>query len=216
MKKSIAVLLFAVGSLGANAANAAGAMGPWYAFGTLNASFGGPTYDYARGENTDVDITGASVTLGAGRAMTYSNNMVLGFELDVTAGDIDSKHIEGNTTPCLFGEGGCKAEVDWMSSLRVLAGMKFNKTTPFLTAGLVVGQISGYADFGACDAPKCEFDETQTGWTVGIGMQHEFTDKLSLRAEWDYIDLGSPDFTTNGVTTDFNFSQARIGVSYKF
>jgi outer membrane immunogenic protein len=58
-----------------------------------------------------------------------------------------------------------------------------------------------------------------TGWTIGAGVEHAFTDNLSAKAEFLYVDLGNLEIPTScggGCFTDVKFSVARVGLNYNF
>lgn len=189
----------------------------WYGYGMIGGTFDGPSYRYGpEDQATDVDLSGPSLTVGIGREISRRGALSIGFEADLTAGGIDSAHIEGGTYPCLTGEGGCEAAVDWLATARLVLGWKTGNTMPYVTAGLAAGDISGFADAGACGYIACGFDGTETGWTAGLGFRHELSDRWALKGEVLYIDLGSPDFPSASVTSDFTFSQVRLGTIYKF
>ena len=61
---------------------------------------------------------------------------------------------------------------------------------------------------------------TQTGYAVGGGIEYKFTPAWSLKAEYQYINLGSETLTDNlGNATnplDTNFQTARVGLNYRF
>ena len=40
--------------------------------------------------------------------------------------------------------------------------------------------------------------ETREGWTTGVGIEYAFTNSLSFKAEYDYMNFGSRTATING------------------
>lgn len=200
-------------------AAAASSLPGWYAFGAIGKTFSGPEYTYNGSDTdnvTDISISGFAGTVGFGREFARRGNLSFGFEADLTAGDMSSDREFGGTTPCLTGEEGCTADVNWMSTARLVVGAPQGATMPYLTAGVVFADIEGSADLGACGATECGFDERRLGWTVGAGIRHELSDRWAVKGEVLYVDLGSPDFTTDGVSGDFTFGSARLGMIYKF
>lgn len=198
------------------------AAGKSYAYGLVGAAFGGPDYTYLGGMEpvgsnvTAIDLSGPSATLGFGHEFLRRGAWTLAGELDVTAGNIESDLVLGETTPCLTDEDGCTAQVDWLTTARLVLGWSQGRTMPYVTVGLAMGRVSGSADLGACGTDPCSFDSTETGWTAGLGVRHELTDRWALKGEVLHVDLGSPEFTTSGVTADFTFSQVRVGAIYTF
>ncbi len=61
---------------------------------------------------------------------------------------------------------------------------------------------------------------TQTGYAVGGGVEYKFNPAWSVKAEYQYIDLGSEKLTDSlGNATnplDTNFQTARVGLNYRF
>ena len=128
---------------------------------------------------------------------------------------------EAGSAPCVGSsdaEIGCEANVDWLATVRVVLGWQIGRTMPYLTAGLTVGSLNGFADLGACGyVGACGYDETRTGWTAGIGVRHELTDRWALKGDILHVDLGEPEFTASSVTgSGFDFNQIRLGAIYKF
>ena len=72
--------------------------------------------------------------------------------------------------------------------------------------------------------------KTELGYTLGVGVEHKLNDKLSLRANYEYVDFGDVNFKYKGETTwgspDYittvnqknftHFSNLSVGVSYAF
>lgn len=71
---------------------------------------------------------------------------------------------------------------------------------------------------GYLEAPDFDVDETETftGWTVGGGLEHAFTDNWTGRLEYRYADYGREDFGLG--LGDFRLKEhsIRAGVSFKF
>ena len=109
-------------------------------------------------------------------------------------------------------------------------GHIFNETTlVYLKGGLAYGEIKrsvivtgDYFDSGT----SVKDNKIESGYALGIGAEHKINDKLSLRADYEYIDFGTINFNYNGkfVGMDINqtqsnsihFSNLSAGVSYAF
>lgn len=208
MKKIIAIAAIALMGL----AQSAAAEG-LYGYVLANRTFAKPTYNYLPGDSTSFNANGNGVTVGFGKSL--SQNVAI--EGDISAGDYKSNHIEGGTTPCLVGEGGCEMKADWLATLRVTARTQMGKMTPYITAGVAAGHVKGIADGGACGSTDCGFSDTQTGIALGLGTDYALSDRISLRAELMNIVLDSPDFSAPSVTSGgFAFSQLRVGMKINF
>ncbi len=73
-------------------------------------------------------------------------------------------------------------------------------------------------------------EETHTGWTAGIGIEHAMTDNFIIRIEYAHVDLGEENtrLKFNGDLAELNyiltikdkvemdFDVIKVGASYKF
>src|SRR5690606_31973930 len=84
----------------------------------------------------------------------------------------------------------------WYGTLRLRAGQTIGNTLLFGTAGVAFGEV----DMISTDSPefKSLIDSgnhsvdtpTAVGWTIGAGVEHWFSDKISWKTEYLYVDLG--------------------------
>jgi outer membrane immunogenic protein len=116
-------------------------------------------------------------------------------------------------------------------------GYAFCRWMPYVTGGLAVGDLDyswGLKNLGEPGLSIFSFrerghvSETNVGWMVGGGLEHALTNHWHLRAQYQYIDLGSVDFNTAAVgagsATDFTGRHetsltehnASLAVIYKF
>src|SRR5712692_9800194 len=106
------------------------------------------------------------------------NQFVLGVE-----GDIDWSGIRGSTTTlCAVG---CDTRNHWLGTVRGRLGYAFDRFLPYLTAGLVLGDIN---------ATRPAFPGgsiTTAGWTVGGGIEVGIVSNVSVKAEYLYVDLSN-------------------------
>ena len=139
---------------------------------------------------------------------------VFGAETDFSFAGIHGKDPDG-TDGWDCEATGCETKVDWFGTLRARAGMAFDTTLPYITGGLAYGHVKGYIE-GDSEYSR---DATRAGWTIGAGVEHAFTDQISLKAEYLYVDLGKikiEDFGAGQGYADAKFSTVRIGLNYKF
>jgi outer membrane immunogenic protein len=60
------------------------------------------------------------------------------------------------------------------------------------------------------------------GWTAGLGAEMKVTDNISIKAEYDYVDLGTRTApagtvaTTEDTDISVAFSAARFGLNFHF
>jgi outer membrane immunogenic protein len=85
-------------------------------------------------------------------------------------------------------------------------GYAFGRWLPYITGGLAVGDLEfeqaiAFPDEAPDNVEGGRHTETNVGWMVGGGLQYALTDHWSLRAQYQYIDLGDIDFTSNFADT---------------
>ena len=125
-----------------------------------------------------------------------------------------------------------------VSTARIRFGYAWDRSLLFATGGLAIGEIDSCVSatathpgstvitgqFSGCDP------SWRTGWTVGAGIEHAFTDRLSAKLEYLYFDVGHVGYNVNsatvvppsGVPAVWSASAAasgsliRVGVNYKF
>lgn len=142
-----------------------------------------------------------------------SGNFVLGVETDLELSGIGGSGIG-------TGSGGHVTNIDWLGSLRGRAGLVSGNTLFYLTGGLAYGGISVDRSAGAGFTPFIGASDWKTGWTLGGGIEHAFTQNISLRLEYRYTDLGQITYTNPASnlsdTSDISHSAVRAGLSFKF
>lgn len=152
-----------------------------------------------------------------------SQNWVFGVEGDFEGGNLsDSRtwtYPEGNTQ--------IKSKLRWQGSLRGRVGWAANKTLLYMTAGwaFASAETSARVDFdnGPIDVlGQGTSTKTLNGWTVGGGVEHAFSNNMTLRLEYRYADYGSTSSSiTDGVSigsqsVDLDTHAIRVGAGWKF
>jgi outer membrane immunogenic protein len=104
----------------------------------------------------------------------------------------------------------------WMASVRGRLGVSVHRTLFYATGGVAfLGAESNVLN------PTTESASgTLTGWTVGAGIEHAFTQYFTARVEYRYADFGTKNFVLpiNGYTErhDVQVHAVRFGLTYKF
>ena len=110
-----------------------------------------------------------------------------------------------------------KENIDWFGTVRGRLGFAFGNALFYGTGGFAYGNVNQRAIYGG---DLFASSTTQTGYAVGGGVEYKFTPAWSLKAEYQYINLGSEALTDNlGNATnplDTNFQTARVGLNYHF
>ncbi|PRD55195.1 outer membrane protein [Phyllobacterium myrsinacearum] len=140
------------------------------------------------------------------------NNFVLGLEADFQGGDI-SDSISGPLGNLNFN---AHSKIDWFGTVRPRLGYAFDRTMIYGTGGLAYGNVKYSISDNVGNAAS--ESKTRAGWVAGAGIEHAFTDHLTAKLEYQYINLGTHtvgnDFISTDATSDFH--SVRVGLNYKF
>ena len=165
----------------------------------------------------EADIQGGSIRASEAASVLSS---------DVSANVIDSPVVVNATN-----------RLDWFGSVRARVGYTFldQRVLTYVTGGFAFGGVRdslsvSQSSEGTLLVGSTASNTTKTGWIVGYGIEGYFTPTLSLRAESDYMSLGSTTLTT-GTNCDENcfndipsgsanlnhkYWLFRVGLNYKF
>ncbi|WDQ99851.1 porin family protein [Devosia sp. J2-20] len=178
----------------------------------LNAGHGwgtGARQNVAGGATTERNTGGWQLGGQAGYNMDMGG-FVLGAEGDLQFASIGYEEDLGAT-------GKFKSGVDFYGTVRGRAGMSFGTVLPYVTGGIAAGR--GSASLTDPANVVTSQSATHVGWTLGVGLEAQATDKITVKAEYLYVDLGTQ--TYNGLpigNQDITqrFGVVRAGVNYKF
>jgi outer membrane immunogenic protein len=156
-------------------------------------------------------------------------NALFGVEADFNLADISSRtdHYHAPT--------GANTN-DWLrmsdqlrnfATLRARMGFVHDRTLFYATGGLAWANLKHHMDDvqhinSGLNNPT--ISGWKTGWTVGLGMEHAFTDRISLKGEALYMNFGSVKYTLQDDLNPpdiYNFKNrsdvytARIGLNFK-
>lgn len=155
------------------------------------------------------------------------NQLVFGVETDFQWSGIKAElsgHLGNGTT--YSGELGSK--IKWYGSTRLRLGFTpVERFMVYATGGVAYGSMNLYGNLYANNTLIGSFDKSKTrvGWTAGIGTEYAVTDRVSIKGEYLYTDLGKwnlIDWTSpNGwfhahADHKFAFHTFRIGVNFHF
>jgi outer membrane immunogenic protein len=139
------------------------------------------------------------------------NQFVLGLEADFQGADLKSRATN------FAGTVSASNEINWFGTVRGRVGYAFDRFLPYFTGGFAYGNVKN-----KITAPTFAFsdDNTQYGWTIGGGLEYAFTNNLTAKVEYLYVDLDKESFSVPGGTFNANvetkFSVVRAGLNYKF
>jgi outer membrane immunogenic protein len=135
---------------------------------------------------------------------------VVGLEADFQGADLKA------TTGALNGFSASN-ELNWFGTVRGRVGYAFDRFLPYVTGGFAYGQVKN-----KITAPTFVYsdDNVQYGWTLGAGLEYAFTNNLSAKVEYLYVDLDKESLNVPGGTftskVETKFSVVRAGLNYKF
>jgi outer membrane immunogenic protein len=193
----------------------------------LNGGYGLGTSNWtnSRGSTGNFADNGGLVggTLGINYA-GFGDWVLLGFE-----GDFDWSGATGSAACSSLSPSGalgpnatCQTRIDWLTTFRLRAGYTWSHFLFYATAGGAAG------DFRLTANPSGAFHNPTPplGWAAGAGVEYLFTDSISAKIEYLYVNLGtvgcptgtlcSADNASNSGSVSFKENLVRAGVNYKF
>jgi len=144
-------------------------------------------------------------------------HLVIGVEADFQGADIsDEVKVSGGNAYV-----GIKSSLDWFGTVRGRLGYAFDNTLVYATGGFAYGKITdeisaGYTVRKKTFAASYSEDNTSTGYVVGGGLEHKFSPNWSVKAEYQYIDLGKDSGWAKVADENYTLHTARVGLNYHF
>jgi outer membrane immunogenic protein len=178
---------------------------------------------------------GDGFTGGAQLGYNYQiGQFVVGVETDINY--VDSDQTSGATLGVaalgLTGVSTARSELSYLGTVRGRLGFAYDRALIYVTGGLAYGEVKNSASFSVAGLGATwggSKSDTQTGWTLGGGVEYAFTNNLTAKAEYLYYDLGNKNYAVVGtnaaaVATGASYSIrqetkgsiVRVGVNYKF
>lgn len=194
--------------------------------GSVGMFTGAEAADYYNNYNISTSEWGGTIggTLGAN---IQSGMFVYGVEGDFSWSGLSHKTFEAEY------DGGSEVSGEWNSvaTLRGRAGLAVDDTLIFVTGGIALVDVDqSYCYYENCDSGSYDgyYDMFNNGWKVGFaagaGVEHAFTDNLTVKAEYMYIGLPTATVKSEylkeqgyeGVNFDSSAHLIRVGLNYKF
>lgn len=88
-------------------------------------------------------------------------------------------------------------------------GAAMDRTLVYGTAGLAVSKID-------VDGANSDHGSWKAGYLVGAGIEHAFTDRMSLRAEYNYLGLAKDYEVGRSGNVDLRNHVFKAGINYRF
>lgn len=164
-----------------------------------------------------VDVDGAFLGLRYGRNW-QAGTAVWGFDADISSG-IDGITPQGTSGPvwnCTTGA--CNVSIEALLTLRGRYGLLIDpQTLVYGAAGIAAGKIEG-----GIFSSSFQGSSTAVGYTLAAGAERTVSDKMSVFAELNHVDLGVLEFGRSAglppidYDGEGSFSTVRIGVNIRF
>ncbi|MGO8953833.1 MAG: outer membrane protein [Rhodomicrobium sp.] len=143
-------------------------------------------------------------------------NFVFGIEADIQGADIN-----GSGTVVVGGVAATASNtLDWFGTVRGRLGYSFGSALLYATGGFAYG---GVEDKLSVLTSTVSNSYTATGYAVGGGIEYKLTPAWSVKAEYQYIDLGSDKLATTAAyyihasaEYEHEYNTVRLGVNYHF
>jgi outer membrane immunogenic protein len=158
-------------------------------------------------ERASPDADGFVGGIYGGYNFATSGNLVFGFE-----GEYNWSHADGSDQlPAIDGLGETlESDIESTAALRGRIGHAMDRTLIYGAAGIA------WADLELSDGTATA-SETMTGWTIGGGVEHAFTDQWLGRIDYRYSSFDDENnFAGTGANVEMETHELRVGVAYKF
>jgi outer membrane immunogenic protein len=149
----------------------------------------------------------------------HTGKVVFGIEADISAADIDGSVTGVDSTGDVRTS---TARIGWTSLLTGRLGYAAGQWLPYIKGGAAWGGTS-LSIHNLTDRTYASTNKTRSGWTIGAGVEYALAPQWTLRAQYDYVDLGRKNLTlvdntgvSGAVSSRQHVHQAKFGINYKF
>jgi outer membrane immunogenic protein len=160
----------------------------------------------------------------AGGTLGYnwqSGPWVFGVEGDWSWADLRGKEDNINPNCTAGGIGTCFAKLKSFETARARLGYAVSTgLLAYVTGGAAFGEISSGSQNAASNLVA--HDHTNTGWTIGGGLEAQLAPNWSAKVEYQYVDLGSTGVLVDAAAGSswqvdrFQTHLVRVGLNYRF
>jgi outer membrane immunogenic protein len=106
------------------------------------------------------------------------------------------------------------SRLNYLGTVRLRGGVGMDRVLLYAHGGFAFGS-STFTTTG----PAGSITTGRTGWTVGAGAEFRITERISIGAEYGYVDLGRPVIASGGgvsLTEDIRFHSGKATVNFRF
>lgn len=149
----------------------------------------------------------------------FSPNWLVGVEGDINYVDLKRSRSFAFTFSGEDTVGTQSTKLRWLATVRGRLGYTWNRTLFYGTGGLAIGKVESSVSASVATGSGTALyfgseSESRIGWTLGTGIEHAFTNKVTGKLEYLHFDLG--DFGYNVVrVSGTTFLPATWGASAK-
>lgn len=172
------------------------------------------------------DSNGSLTGLQLGCDTTLNDKWVIGAKISAQTSGVDGKHLyQGGTGPSNY----LTYKTNDMFGLQGRIGYLLNESSlVYFQTGFVRSEQE-YTDTDPDFNPPIELyaKQNHSGWTAGIGFEHQFTEKFSFFTEYNHADFGTKDnivqedrgglgIDDTTLSVEQSLNTFNIGVNYRF
>jgi outer membrane immunogenic protein len=146
---------------------------------------------------------------------------VIGIEADLQGADITGS-ATSSLSPAIFAHG--SSTLDWFGTVRGRIGYAFGRTLIYGTGGFAYGGIDDKISKVDTAGPfSLSESKVATGYVAGGGVEYAFSSAWSVKAEYQFLDLGKDSLSVDAVAptkyvgeldANHSYSTVRLGVNY--
>lgn len=190
----------------------------------------GPVGAGAYPSSFGIKQSGGLIGVQVGKNFALGNNIVVGLETEINYADISGSSTYQFAGTSSFASSSVYGsdKIDWFGATKLRLGYLVNNDIQiYVTGGLAYGggqtKISNTVPTFPASNAYGSTNWNNVGWTIGAGAEWAFTESLSLRLEYAYLDLGSTSVTMKEgppYSITYNMSHKtnifRAGLNYSF
>lgn len=167
----------------------------------------------------DHEPTGEFLGIRAGWSRPYGS-WLFGIDADTAFTSID-----GEDTITVSGfKSDVSHDINYLSTLRARVGGRAGPAMIYATAGFALADLDNQivVTAGAQEVGHDEESSRHTGWAAGAGVELPLTQRISVTAEYLYVDMGEEEVTVEigdfpfTDKADLNLSTLRLSVNLRF
>lgn len=128
----------------------------------------------------------------------------------VFGGELEGTYLGGGGSNSNSGSD-TTIDQEWLFAAKARAGAAFDRTLVYGTVGLAMTKLEAEGPDGSSD-----HGEWKAGYLIGGGVEQAFTDRVSVRAEYNYLGLAQDYEIGKNNDVDLNNHIVKAGINYRF